>query len=64
MAALKRLTKAIGVYGDRERNPIYICWGNGLAMRDKEGWLMTSGTPSVALEIKKIERLSQRSKKG
>lgn len=50
-AAVKLLTKAIGCYGEREKHPISIHWGNGVVLRDREGWMLTGGTNHVVKAV-------------
>jgi hypothetical protein len=50
-AAVKLLTKAIGCYGERMLHPISIHWGNGIILRDGEGWMLTGGIDHVAKAI-------------
>ena len=40
------ITRAIGVYGDREVLPVWIHWGNGITLRHADDH--ATGTPMVA----------------
>lgn len=59
-AALALLTEAIGCYGERIKHPISIHWGNGVVLRNGDGWMLTGGTDHVA---KAVFGLSKRKKK-
>ena len=47
-AAIELLTQCIGCYGKRMEDPLYICWGNGVILRDKTGMMISGGVENIA----------------